>query len=262
MSEKYRLFIDEVGNSDLKASSNPNQRYLSLTGIIFKLNYAVHQVEPDIEKLKREFFNASASNPVILHRRELVRALAPFENLKNQEVKAEFDAQLLHLFSVWDYQVITVVIDKLEHVRKYSVWHSDPYHYCLKVMLERYVKYLQRCDAVGDVLAEARGKKEDKRLKSSFQGVYAQGTGYLGSQDFANHITSRELKLKTKKDDLACLQIADLIAHPSYRSMKMVKEGITIPGDFGKDIVSILERDKYYRHRTGTIEGYGRKWLP
>jgi hypothetical protein len=34
---KYRLYIDEVGNSDLGASLNPNHRYLSLTGVILEL---------------------------------------------------------------------------------------------------------------------------------------------------------------------------------------------------------------------------------
>ena len=32
-SLKYRMYIDEVGNSDLNASTDPNHRYLSLTGV-------------------------------------------------------------------------------------------------------------------------------------------------------------------------------------------------------------------------------------
>gem|GEM_PF-2254388 len=36
---KYRIYIDEVGNSDLGSSDNPNHRFLSLTGIIFELEY-------------------------------------------------------------------------------------------------------------------------------------------------------------------------------------------------------------------------------
>lgn len=34
---KYRLYIDEVGSSDMGASHEPNHRYLSLTGIIMEL---------------------------------------------------------------------------------------------------------------------------------------------------------------------------------------------------------------------------------
>ena len=36
---KYRIYIDEVGNPDLKSSDNPNHRFLSLTGVILELGY-------------------------------------------------------------------------------------------------------------------------------------------------------------------------------------------------------------------------------
>src|SRR5437016_5157416 len=34
-----RMYVDEVGNADLKASSDPNHRYLSLTGVVIDLDY-------------------------------------------------------------------------------------------------------------------------------------------------------------------------------------------------------------------------------
>ena len=46
---KYRMYIDEVGNSDLGASDNPNHRYLSLTGVIFDLIYVQEVVFPEVE---------------------------------------------------------------------------------------------------------------------------------------------------------------------------------------------------------------------
>lgn len=36
---KYRIYIDEVGNSDLESSDDPNHRFLSLTGVILELGY-------------------------------------------------------------------------------------------------------------------------------------------------------------------------------------------------------------------------------
>lgn len=50
---KYRMYIDEVGNSDLGASDNPNHRYLSLTGVIFDLIYVQEVVFPEVETLKK-----------------------------------------------------------------------------------------------------------------------------------------------------------------------------------------------------------------
>ena len=54
---KYRIYIDEVGNNDLGSSTNPNHRYLSLTGIIFELEFVKDVVQPEIEKLKNKYFN-------------------------------------------------------------------------------------------------------------------------------------------------------------------------------------------------------------
>ena len=34
---KYRMYVDETGNSDLNSSDNPLHRYLGLTGIITEL---------------------------------------------------------------------------------------------------------------------------------------------------------------------------------------------------------------------------------
>jgi len=35
---KYRIYIDEVGNSDISSSDDPNHRFLSITGIIIDLD--------------------------------------------------------------------------------------------------------------------------------------------------------------------------------------------------------------------------------
>jgi len=43
MPSKHRLYIDGVGNSDLQAArTNPNHRYLSLTGVIVSLDPYAH----------------------------------------------------------------------------------------------------------------------------------------------------------------------------------------------------------------------------
>lgn len=48
---KYRIYIDEVGNSDLGSSDNPNHRFLSLTGVIVDLQYIASTVHPNIESV-------------------------------------------------------------------------------------------------------------------------------------------------------------------------------------------------------------------
>jgi len=82
-------------------------------------------------------------------------------------------------------------------------------------LLERYVYFLRRRGAHGDVMSESRGGKEDMRLKTSFVRPCESGTEYLPAEQIQGVLTSRQLKVKTKQNNISGLQIADLIAHSS-----------------------------------------------
>ncbi|MCB0071790.1 MAG: DUF3800 domain-containing protein [Caldilineaceae bacterium] len=259
---KYRMYVDEVGNSDLDSSRDPNHRYLSLTGVVVELAYVQTTLFPQIENLKYRYFLSHPDEPVILHRKELVNRRHPFTALRMPETEQAFNKELLNLLTVLDYRVMTVVIDKLEHTRRYQVWRSDPYHYCMTVLAERFVLWLNSQKAIGDVMTESRGGKEDRRLKKSFNRIFTEGTSYVKPETFEQHLTSRQLKVKAKTNNIAGLQIADLIAHPSYKAVVAMRNNDVLPDNFGARIVRILENNKYYRNANGQIDGWGRKWLP
>lgn len=259
---KYRMYVDEVGNSDLNASSDPNHRYLSLTGVIVKLDYVQSTVFPQLEDLKRCYFGSHPDEPIVLHRKEMVNKKPPFDALNDPRVEAAFNRDLLSLLSNMQYRVITAVIDKLEHQQRYQTWRFDPYHYCLTVLVERYVLWLSDAAAHGDVMAESRGGKEDRRLKDSFERVYEKGSDFIKPDVFSAHLTSRQLKVKPKSNNIAGLQLADLIAHPSFRAFHARRSNQALPGNFGGQIAQILEADKLHRSPQGKIDGWGRKWLP
>ena len=256
------MYVDEVGNSDLGASDDPNHRYLSLTGVIFELDYVRATVFPMLEALKERYFASHPDDPVILHRKELVSRRPPFVALRERVTEQAFNHDILHLLTDLDYTVITAVIDKLAHQNRYQTWRFDPYHYCHTVLVERYVSWLQACNGHGDVMAESRGGKEDRRLKDSFERLYAEGSDYVKPELFQSRLTSRQLKVKAKSNNIAGLQIADLIAHPSYRATLARRARQSLPDNFGGQVAEILERDKYYRDSRGRFEGWGRKWLP
>jgi len=162
----------------------------------------------------------------------------------------------------WLEVVLSVVIDKQEHLNRYLVWQQDPYHYCLQVLTERYVMWLGRHGVIGDVMAESRGGREDTRLKKSFHRVYLEGTAFVSLNQFKDCLTSSQLKVKPKQNNIAGLQIADLLAHPSYKGIMARKNNKPLPTNFGGLIVEILEETKYDRSPEGKIDGWGRKWLP
>ena len=259
---KYRMYIDEVGNSDLNASADPNHRYLSLTGIVLELSYVQAVVFPALEDLKARYFHSHPDDPIVFHRKELVNRREPFEALRNPLVEQSFNQELIKLVRTLDYTIFTVVIDKLEHQQRYQTWRFDPYHYCLTVLVERYALWLKKRQEVGDIMAESRGGKEDRRLKDSFERVYEKGSDFIDAVVFTHVLTSRQLKVKPKSNNIAGLQLADLLAHPSFRATMARHNRESLPENFGGQIARILEDSKYCRSPRGKIDGWGRKWLP
>ena len=255
---KYRIYIDEVGNPDVESSDNPNHRFLSLTGVILELGYVESVVHPQMETLKAKYFRHHPDEPIIFHRKEMVNTRPPFEVLKNDEVREKFDEELLSVLQSWEYIVISVCLDKKNHRETYTTWRYEPYHYCLAVLLERYVFFLKQIDACGDVMAESRGGKADMKLKDSFTRLWSNGTDYLKPEEFQEVLTSKQLKVKPKLNNISGLQLADLVAHSS-RDEILKEQGLKDKdfANFPQKIIEILQ-GKYYR-RGNKI--FGKKFL-
>lgn len=255
----YRLFIDEVGNHDLGSSDDPNHRYLGLTGVIMTLEHETEVFTPALNRLKQDILGTCEIN---LHRRDILEAEPPFEKLADPGVRKQFDGRLLQLLTEAEYRVVTVVIDKREHKERYAVWTFHPYHYCLTVMLERYVQHLARIDQTGDVLVESRGMKENRQLERAYGYIYKHGSDQVSVDLFRERLTSGQLKIKSKGANIAGLQLADVIANPSCRSLICEKTHVEMTAEFGKRIQAVLEENKYLRRFDGFIPGWGMKWLP
>jgi len=211
-----------------------------------------------MESLKSKYFGSHPDDPVIFHRKEMMNGRHPFEVLKSDEIRLRFDKELLELLSYWNYVVITVCIDKKKHKETYSTWRFEPYHYCLAVLLERFAFFLDQNGSKGDVIAESRGGREDTRLKDSFERLWMNGTEYIDPKIFQGALNSRQLKVKLKSNNIAGLQLADLIAHSS-RDEILAEQGIINRNftPFASQIISILQ-SKYYQHG-GPI--YGKKFI-
>ena len=208
--------------------------------------------------MKKKYFRHHPDEPVIFHRKDLIRGAAPFDTLKDEEIRQRFDNELLDLLKTWNYMIISVCLDKKKHKQQYTTWRYDPYHYCLAVLLERFVFFLEQQNSRGDVLAESRGGKEDVRLKKAFRRLWEKGTDYIAPETFQHYLTSCELKVKPKANNISGLQIADIIAHPS-RNEILNENGFSeiAIAPYAKRIIEVLQ-SKYYR-REGNI--FGKKFL-
>ena len=258
---KYRIYIDEVGSSDLKGTQDPVNRYLSLTGVIIDLDHVRTTITPEMEALKMKYFDSHPDDPIIFHRKELVNKKYPFHALKDKEKEAAFNKDFLDCLHRWKYKVLTVVIDKYEHQQRYAIWRYDPYHYAMSIIFERYHLRLKEIKQKGDMMFESRGGKEDTRLKESYRKIFAEGTDYIKSEDIDATLTSKELKIKPKSANVSGLQLADLLAFPTRRfALKHYHVQSDSRDTFNEKIMEVIT-PKFFRNGNN-IEGYGIKLLP
>lgn len=260
-----RMFVDENGNNYLRKDlSNNNNRFLCLTGVVMRL------IEHDcltekINSLKLKYFGTTE---VILHRRELISADKPFEVLKDDKTRLEFDVDMLSIVSELRYGVISIVIDKKTLVDRYSLERAhDPYALALEYLMQRYQYWMQDLskqygDIMGDIMAEARGGNEDRVTKETYRLIY-QGDGYNKLKGAERYYSSKEIKLKRKKENIAGLQLADLLSHPSRRYI-LSQHGLAnnlSPESFEQSIVEVLVERKFRKYQE-KIEGAGAVLFP
>jgi hypothetical protein len=251
-----------VGASGRRASSDPHGRYLSLTGIVLELAYVETVFVPELERLKKSYFDGHPDDPVILHRSEIVKCNPPFDVLREESVCRRFNEELLEHLERWNYTVFTVSVDKVAFAAAFRATRPDPYHRSLEVMTSRFAAWLVERDAVGDVMAESRGGKEDQRLKESFRQVHATAQALHPRSPVASRLTSRELKVKPKLNNIGGLQLTDLVAHPALLASIDERAGSPRRDTFGGRLITMLDRNKYARDRAGQIVGVGRVWVP
>ena len=161
----------------------------------------------------------------------------------------------------WEFTALSVLIDKKAFIEKYLGWRENPYHYCLMVMLERYCHFLKSNYGVGDVLIESRTKEADIPLSEYYRKLYEYGTNFMNASVFQSLLTSREIKIRKKYENIAGLQIADIIAIPlrnrileKHRPISFEKE------NYGKIIYDSI-KSKIYSEQS-KIWGCGLKFLP
>jgi hypothetical protein len=129
--------------------------------------------------------------------------------------------------------------------------------------VERYVLWLRRHHKAGDVVAEPRYKKVDRKLKASFEYIYKHGTEHIPPEIIQRHLTSHEIKFEPKEANICGMQLVDLIANPSHQALKCKLLETKMEASFGSRVVEILERSRYARHpTTRVINGWGQKLLP
>jgi len=266
MGRLYRLYMDESGDHHYHDYSNskyeePSLRYLGLMGVIIEKG-TYQKAHADLEALKQKHFVYDPDEPVIFHRTDVIHKRGPFSVLRDSRKEKEFNDDLITYFKMLDFTLIVVVIDKKVHIERYKKSAYHPYHFALVAMLERYCGFLNFWNSRGDALAEQRGGEEDRSLKEAYSYIFSNGTYFRQPPFFQRALTSKEIKIKNKKANIAGLQIADLLAHPCKQDILLEEGKAKCKEDaFGRNICEAIKSKYNVQIYSQRVKGYGRVFL-
>lgn len=258
--KKFRLYIDESGTHNYSITDDIKHRYLGLTGFIISEKANIEVLQPRLLELKRIVANDPDELPV-LHREDIINKRGVFSKLNDPVVEKQFNEIFLSLLKDMDYAICVVVLDKKTHLETYQQSAFHPYHYCLNVLLERYTFYLKENGVRGDVLAEARGKKEDQALKEEYKRFYEGGTYFCKPHSIQQFLTSKEIKIKPKSKMFVGLEFTDLLSLATKLDALRCYGAIPALADnFCKIIIDNIQ-SKYRSSPNGITKGFGKKLI-
>lgn len=258
-ADRYRLYVDESGDHTFSRVADARDRYLGLLGVWFKVGEPYDTYSEYLRRLKEAIWGRRPDEaPICLHRKDIMDRKGPFGVLRDAEIAAKFDRGLEWIFNRTPFLMCCVVLDKQSHASKKYRTLYHPYHYCLAALLERYAGWLQLTNSVGDVMAEARGRTEDRELERVFEEFYNYGTRFHDPDRVQKVLTSRKLKFRKKEHNIPGLQAADLLAHPATREIIAEHGNSTPPDDFGSRILNSARRNFNRQVYSGRVAGYGK----
>ncbi|MBW1614661.1 MAG: DUF3800 domain-containing protein [Deltaproteobacteria bacterium] len=171
-------------------------------------------MSPALSEYKRELFGR---DDFILHTADIVRRSGPFQKLTNIEFRNRFYIETNRLMKNLEYMIIACVIRKDAHLQRYGIAAIDPYMLALRVLVERFVFEIKSCkgEKSGFIIAESRDETLDNQLRLAWMDLRTSGTEYIAASELRRHVT--DLKIMKKSENIAGLQIADLVVSPIGR---------------------------------------------
>lgn len=240
------LFLDESGDHNLVAIDS-NYPVFVLGGVIVDKDYAEGPLVDAIDQFKYDVFGHT---DIVLHTIDINRNKNGFEQLRDSQFRKDFYDKLNSLVRELDCSVIACTIRKDYHFRHYGAAAIDLYRVSLHAMAELFCGEIGEVRNGGMIIAESRNPTLDQDLEHSWSSLRRRGSGYSSEEMIRDRI--RSLTLRDKRENIAGLQLADLVVSPIGRH---------VLGKPDKEDWLIVE-EKLRRGPSGEIEGYGLVSLP
>lgn len=234
------VYLDETGDHSLEIVDREFPIFVLMMLVCDQAVY-VDKIIPAVCRLKMDYFGHEG---IILHSREIRKAVNDFSFLLNPQKRQPFYQRINEIMSLDEYTLIASVIRKQEHKDRYGLLANNPYDLALTFAMERLLPLLEdRGEKEVKIIAEARGRREDDELHLSFLRIITEGTSYVHAGRFRN--IKFQLLFKPKMMNIVGIQMADLAAYPTARFVLDPRKP--------NPAYAIIER-KFYRGR-GLIRG-------
>ena len=245
------LFLDESGDHSLSII-DPQFSVFVLCGVIMEEEYHQHAAAERLDAFKMRLFG---KREIVLHTADFTRNKSGFEAMSNHEFRRDFFSALQDLIRGLEFKIVACVIKKQDHLQKYGLNALDPYLLSLSVLVERFI--FECGSAGGTIVAEARNPTLNSALELAFLDLKIRGTAFISAAKVQSRI--HNLAIRQKRDNIAGLQVADVVATPigRYAMEKTTYPHYCDQGDF----FSIL-KPKFRQSWDGRINGIELVTLP
>ena len=213
-TSKYIGFFDECGDHSMDMIDKDFPLFVLALIIVERQSYT-EEILPAVNKLKMSYWNHEGIN---LHSRDIRKQKGPYSFLRDNHRYKAFMEEISDIVNGLPFTLFITGIMKQHHKAKFGKDAGNPYHVALAFTMERVLHFMESNGEIGlPLIAEARGKKENEDLEREFYKILAMGTQKDNAERFKK--LTCPLVFKSKKFNIAGVQIADLCAHPSARNI-------------------------------------------
>lgn len=209
------LYIDETGDHSLSKIDDQYPIFV-LSGVLVDDGYHDTQLTNRLNSLKTEFFG---TKDIVLHSKEMTHPQSANSRLYLKFLDASFRKRFYKSFENMldslDVSIVACVILKNKHFANYGLEAKDPYLLSFDNLLNRLIFDLSNQEK-GRIVAEGRNSVLDNQLEIAFLSTRIEGTNKVQPAEIKLKI-DKNITFKEKSDNIAGLQIADMVASPIAR---------------------------------------------
>ena len=239
--------MDESGDHSLDKIDSSYPMFV-LAGCIFDFDYYSKVVEPEVNKLKTKHFGKTN---VILRSYDIRKQKKEFACLVDMTKRTAFYEDLDSYIKNTDFKIIAAAIRKDKLKSQYRT-PGNPYHLCLRFILERAVMSLGRTGEQMIFRIESRQTHNDERLAEVYESFRNKDQGMLKKDEIQAKLV--DLSFNQKSQNIIGMQIADLVAYPIGKWV--------LDNSKENKAFEIIEKKFHKSYKSSSYLNYGLKIFP